>query len=395
MCRKFIVSLDLAKTQLFDSCRSRLEKMPLSRLSAAFAFTLAILTPGCSSAPTQKRFPDAQKLADPNYGPMPGQSTLYSDYRGLAPPFPANITGPVYPTAKGPAGPDDVVWQNLLAAEWVIFNLYQQGVEAFNSSAFIDAGFPNTTYDRIQEIRDNEAGHLRIFQNQISPTSIKPGQCQYQFPFTDAVSFLALQTLIEIASMAFLTGLVQEPQSSTARGAMLAISEVETRHEVWGLIDIWDVNPFGGPSDSLYPYENQILQTTNNFVVPGSCPKDNPPYPYPDQNLPRLSVRPNTTSIAPETEVVFEFTDAANQPKFEPGKDYFAVFFHAVSNVSVPIDVSNWPDKDIVASIPEFEERGIILAVIANETGAPNLCNVVAGPDILLQQPAQIGVAFA
>lgn len=135
-----------------------------------------------------------------------------------------------------------MVWQNLLAAEWVIFSFYQQGVEAFNASTFTTAGSPNTMYDRIQEIRDNEACHLRIFQNQISPTSVKPGACSYDFPF---------------------------------------------------------------------------------------------------------------------------------------------------------FDVAGWPAQEINMTITAFEERGIILAVVANQYGAPDLSSVIAGPEILLEQPEEIGAGLA
>ena len=132
---------------------------------------------------------------------------MYSTYTGTTAPFPGNITGAIVNTTIGAPGADDLLFQNLLAAEWVIFYFYQAGIEAFNKTAFIQAGFPNTTYERIQQIRDNEAGHLRIFQDQISTNSIKPGPCRYKFPFDDAPSYLALQTVIEVASMAFITGL--------------------------------------------------------------------------------------------------------------------------------------------------------------------------------------------
>ena len=81
-------------------------------------------------------------------------------------------------STAGVAGPDDVRFQNLLSAEWVVYNFYQAGVEAFNASSFVAQGFPNNTYERIMSIRDNEAGHLRIFQNAISSNSIKPGPCK-------------------------------------------------------------------------------------------------------------------------------------------------------------------------------------------------------------------------
>ncbi|KAH0429006.1 hypothetical protein CcaCcLH18_08759 [Colletotrichum camelliae] len=359
------------------------------------ALLLATLLAVVSPAPTLD--PEAQKLADLKYGPIPGQSRLYSDYRGKAAPFPGNITSPILPTESGDPDPDDQVWQNLLAAEWAIFNFYQQGVEAFNTSSFVKAGFLNTTYDRIAEIRDNEAGHLRIFQNEISNKSVKPGACKYEYPFEDATSYLALTTFLEVASMAFLTGLVQEPKSEAARGAMVAIATVESRHETWSLADVWGANPFSGPSDTVFPYANQILDMTNVFVVPGSCPSENPQYPNPNQHLPPLSAASGTKSISPGAEVSFNFTSPTDQPKFNDTKSYYAVFFHAVGNVSIPIDVSSWQTGDSVnVTIPaDFEEKGVIITVLADEPGAPALETVVAGPSILLQQPTAIGLLLA
>ncbi|KAI1469755.1 uncharacterized protein F4812DRAFT_457156 [Daldinia caldariorum] len=337
-------------------------------------------------------FSDTQKLADPTYGPVPGQDPIFTTYYGVEAPFPGNLRHPVLPTKAGPPGEDDVVWQNLLSAEWVIFDFYQQAVAAFNETAFIEAGMPNTTYKRIQEIRNNEAGHLRIFQNQISPTSVKPGACEHQYPFYDPISFLALVTVLEISSMAFLTGLVQDAKLSSSQAAMLAIAQTEARHEVWSLIEIWKTNPFGGPADTVFPYANQILDTTNGFIVPGSCPSENPVYPSPRQGLPALSAAKNTTSLTPGSNIGLAFTDPTNQPEFDSDKQYYAVFFHGLANISVPIDTSYWPERDIRVTIPEkFETRGVIVAVVADAPGAPAKENVVAGPGIILEQPSALG----
>lgn len=111
------------------------------------------------------RSSDTNPLSNPNYGPVPGESLIFNEYNGKAVPFPANSPGPIPATTKGPRGPDDELFQNLLSAEWAIFSFYQQGVEAFNESSFTESGFLNTTYQRIVEIRDNETGHLRIFQD--------------------------------------------------------------------------------------------------------------------------------------------------------------------------------------------------------------------------------------
>ncbi|KAF5591024.1 stress response rds1p [Fusarium subglutinans] len=318
--------------------------------------------------------PVAQKLTNPHHGPVPGESPLYSTYRGKSPPFPANVTDPILPTRKGKPGVDDMIWQNLLSAEWAIFSFYQQG-----------------------EIRDNEAGHLRIFQDQISDTSLKPGSCKYQYPFNDPESFLVLSTFIEIASMTFLTGLVQMAKLPTSQGAMTAIAAVETRHEVWSLMDIWNVNPFSGPSDTVFPYANQILDLTNGFVIKGSCPKENPIYPNPRQGLPSLNISPVHKTVTPGSTITFKFTDNDKLPKFEKYHQYYTTFFHGPWIIAIPIDMRDWPQKNIIdVKIPEaFESRGIIIAVVTDTVGAPTKDTVLAGPAILLQQPAELGAKVA
>ncbi|GME49792.1 putative stress response protein rds1p protein [Neofusicoccum parvum] len=331
--------------------------------------------------------PTSQQLNDPTYGPIPGESDTYNNYTGKAEPFPGNITAPINATSTGPAGPDDILFQNLLSAEWAIYSFYQQGVEAFSVENFTDLGLPNTTYERIAEIRDNEAGHLRIFQDQISSNSVKPGACKYNFGFNNAETYLALQVLLEVSSMAFLTGLVQQAKLNATKGALVAIAEVESRHNTWALIDVWGVNPFSGPSDTVYPYANQVLDVTNQFIVPGSCPSENPVYPSPRQDLPPLSFNMSTSTGQPGSQIDFVFLDETNVPSFDSGKDYYAVFFHGVRNITVPLDT-----KANSSVIPrEFDAgRGIIMAVLADEEGAPTLESVVAGPVFLLEQPQEL-----
>lgn len=66
------------------------------------------------------------------------------------------------------------------------------------------------------------------------------------------------------------------------------------------------------------------------------------------------------------------------------GKDYYAVFFHGVNNITVPFDTET--NSSVVPAI--FGSKGIILAVVTDAPGAPTLDNVLAGPILLLQQPA-------
>lgn len=317
--------------------------------------------------------------------PVPGQSPLFATYLGKDTPLPAQYLQAIPATQKGKPSADDLLFQNLLSAEWAIYTFYQQGVEAFSASDFTRLGLPNTTYDRITQIRDNEAGHIRIFQDSISDRSVKPGPCHYNYGFTNAESFLAIQVLLEVSSMAFLTGLAEQATLNATKSALIAIAATESRHNSWALIDVWNVNPFAGPSDTVFPYANQVLDLTNQFIKTGSCPKINPPYPSPNQRLPELEFNRNTTSGRPGASIEFIFPEKTNQPSFKKGKDYYAVYFHGVYNVTVPFD-TNKNTSQIPASFDQ--ETGLIMAVISDVPGAPKMEDVLAGPLVLLQQPS-------
>ncbi|KAG4437832.1 hypothetical protein IFR05_006678 [Cadophora sp. M221] len=314
--------------------------------------------------------------------PIPGLSNYYSDYRGRGRPYPGNETAPIPATTNGTAGPDDLLYQNLLSAEWAIYSFYQQGVEDFNTSSFTSLGLPNTTYDRIQEIRNNEAGHLAVFQSQISSNSRKPGPCKYSFGITGPESFLITLTLLEIASMGFLTGLAQQATLNETKGALTAVAETETRHETWALMDIWKSNPFAGPTDTSFPYANEILDSTNQFIIPGSCPSENPEYPYPSQNLAQFTYNPKTnSSLTSGTEIEFVFTTPP--PAWNETQDYYAVFYHGLLNISMSFN-----KKTNTTMIPDFElNKGLVIGIIADTPGAPTLDTVLAGPVLLVEQP--------
>ncbi|KAF7884164.1 uncharacterized protein EAF01_011587 [Botrytis porri] len=328
--------------------------------------------------------PASLNISDPSDGPIPSETNYYSSYRGKSAPFPANSSSPILPTGSGPPGPDDLLFQNLLGAEWAVFSFYQQAVEALNTTSFTTIGFPNNTYDRIQEIRDNEAGHLRIFQDSISNTSIKPGACDYDFGWSTATEFLEMQVLIEVSSMVFAAGLVQQANLNVTKGALMGIGETETRHTTWALISVWGVDPFAGPIDTSFPYANQILDSTNRFIIDESCPRANPGYPSPSQHLPQLQTPENVTAGGNLTFVYEKGSNGIEMPIFEEGKNYYAVFFHGLEILSVPYDVTS--HSTIFPA--DLELKGIILAVIADELDAPTEESVVAGPAFILEQPA-------
>lgn len=227
-----------------------------------------------------------------------------------------------------------------------------------------------------------------MLMQHISPRSIKPGQCKYDFNLTSPVAFLLQQIYFEAATPLFMPGLTQLVTVPKSTSQIAAHAEAENRHNVASLVDIWGTNPFGGPVETYYPYPYQILAQSGVFIVPGSCPQENPPFPNPPPRAGAPATFNKTLSggkvPGPGDVMQFTYPSPTMQPRFRRGAQYFAVFFHALSNISVPLEL-----PASTARIPGVFEKakGAIIAVVADSAGAPTEGSVVAGPVILIQQP--------
>ncbi|RWA04237.1 hypothetical protein EKO27_g10868, partial [Xylaria grammica] len=122
----------------------------------------------------------------------------------------------------------------------------------------------------------------------------------------------------------------------------------------------------------------------------------NPPFPNPAPHLPSSAVAAGTASVAPGATVQLNFTDVENQPRFEAGGEYFAVWYHGLNVVNVPLDVSAWPAVPLQVTVPdEFDGKGLVAMVVATEQGAPTLESIVTAPSLFLQQPEALGAVFS
>lgn len=102
--------------------------------------------------------------AAPPQQPIAGQYDAYNSQQGPDAPYPSALQGAEVPIVYREPALDDQLFQNLLAAEWAVSNFYTAAVALFDESSFTDIGLPNTTYARIQEIRNNEVGHVQIMR---------------------------------------------------------------------------------------------------------------------------------------------------------------------------------------------------------------------------------------
>jgi hypothetical protein len=187
------------------------------------------------------------------------------------------------------------------------------------------------------------------------------------------------------------SGLTGQVKLDISKGALAVIGQVEARHEVWFLTDIWGSPkygglPFAGPVDTFYPYATQILDISRAFLKDGSCPPANPPYPIGAQHLPPLTYNTNITStLAPGTKIEL-IVDTSSGNQLAKADNYYAVFFHALNTYSVPFNT-----RTGIVTIPaQIEPLGLLLIAIADEPGAPTAKSVLAGPLPILQAPTSL-----
>lgn len=167
----------------------------------------------------------------------------------------------------------------------------------------------------------------------------------------------------------------------------MAIASTETRHNTWSLINNWNASLFARPTDTSFPYANQILDFTYSWVVNGSCPVESPIYPSPRQKLPRLSAA-RAKSVQPGANITLSVSGGEKTLRFEQGREYFAVFCHGLLDVSVPLDT-----QTMRVQVPAcLEPKGIFGVVPPTTEGAPTEESVVAGPLVMLEDPAELGL---
>lgn len=92
--------------------------------------------------------------------------------------------------------------------------------------------------------------------------------------------------------------------------------------------------------------------------------------------------------MQPGANITLSVSGGEKPLRFEEGREYYAVFFHGLLNVSVPLDT-----RTMRVQVPAvLEPKGIFEVVLATEKGAPTDESVVAGPLVLLEDPAELGL---
>lgn len=340
--------------------------------------TLLLIAIGVSALPPKL----VKRDDDPIYG---NNATSYG---------PRNYGQSTFPSPSSPmkSSGDQLLFQNLLAAEWIVDSMYASGLEFFTPTDFIQAGYPNNTYNQLQSVYENENGHLKLFERAIDSNIIKPSRCNYSYGFehiknkTEAVQvYMAIVSQVEIGSMAYLTGLAHQAEEVETLYTIMGTISAETRHLTFVNGQVLNVGDFVGPTDTTYPFPLQLLSLTKQFIVPNSCPAENPPYPSPDQNLPGLSLNAKQSNIQAKGGNLTLIADLEN---FQSQDNFYAIYFQSVFNYTMPSKYIG--NNTFQVEMPTLtSDKGNLIVALSNTSHVTKKEDILAGP-----LEIQLGVPF-
>lgn len=143
---------------------------------------------------------------------------------------------------------------------------YRDGLAQFADQAFLDAGLQTSVRDRLVEIGEHEAAHVKTLTAVISDLGGEPvEEATYDFGYTDLTSFFQVAAAIENTGVDAYTGaaqyLIEEDALLTAA---LTIHGVEARHAAY-LNLLTATSPFPDAVDApLTPAE--VLEIAGPFI---------------------------------------------------------------------------------------------------------------------------------
>lgn len=271
------------------------------------------------------------------------------------------------PVEKRQGLTDVDILQFALTLEHLENVFYQQGLK-MPASDFTDAGFSYDYFMNLKYISDDETHHVELLTSAISSLGGTPVQaCTYNFPYTDARSFVSLASVLEgVGSAAYLGAApaISSPEYLTVAGSILVTEAIHTALHRFALGEIAPASPYGS-----YLGANQIYTLAAEFIK--SCPSSNPPLPF--MAFPTLMA---TQGIPTAPGIAFTF----EMPAVALPSPFYVTFVEGLTTQSQPATVSNGM---IHTTIP-MGVAGQTYAIITNaNTTMVTDAQTVAGPAIL------------
>jgi len=261
-----------------------------------------------------------------------------------------------HPVEKRQAAVTDLdILQYALTLEHLENVFYKGAVSMMSEQDFTNAGFSAAYYQNLLFIVHDEEQHVELLSSSIEYTGATPvAACTYDFPYTDAKSFVTLASVLEgVGVSAYLggAGLITSKTYLGVAGSILVTESIHNSVQRFNLGEIAPANPYGTPLGL-----NPVYTLAAAFIK--SCPSGNPPLPV--KAFPTLTA---TQGIPAAEGIPFTFTANGSLPA-----TFFVTFCSGLDTTSVPATLAG----DMISAVIPATAMGQSYAFITNAEVAAN-----------------------
>ncbi|RDW94769.1 hypothetical protein BP5796_00532 [Coleophoma crateriformis] len=285
----------------------------------------------------------------------------------LALAFSATSAVPTWNMKRQTGVTDADILQYALTLEHLENAFYKKALSEMGPEEFTAAGFSADFYNQLKYVAHDEEGHVVYLEAALKAAGAAPvAACEYQFPYTDAASFVKLASVIEGVGVSAYLGAaadITEKAYLTVAGSILVTEALHQAAQRNAVGEIPMANVFGTPMGI-----NAVYTIASPFIK--SCPPTNAALPV--KSYPALSI---ISGMPTAPMAVINFA-----PKEMPTGTVFATFVSGLEIMSVPVTMSS---DFMSATVPAMFAGQSYLFLTSNDSGMVDDSTVIAGPAIV------------
>lgn len=262
-----------------------------------------------------------------------------------------------------------------LTLEHLEYAFYRDGISLLGSNT------SDPVYPRLVQIRDHEKAHVQALTTAITQLGGTPvDECEYDFGYTDAQSFLNIARSLENVGTSAYDGAAWRIKDQRLLTAAATIATVEARHASY-LNNLLGTSPFPTAFDSPLD-QTSVLGLASAFIT--NCSNASLSF----TPRPQLVVDPLVVSPGSTVNVTSDALSSGNSSSNSTSSDLWCIFYaaSASTNSTLQKDQSSGGNSTYFCRVPESAYPGDNFVFLSTQQ-AYNLADtdsIVAGPALVV-----------